>query len=58
MIPHVFSYLAPPVSFGMLSTQEPTHGYFSKFNLFGNQFQVRQPCNRNWRSLLFLRMAT
>lgn len=57
MIPHVFSYLAPPVSFsfGMLSTQEPTHGYFSKFNLFGNQFQVRQPCNRNWRSLFVLK---
>jgi len=57
MIPHVFSYLAPPTafSFGMLSTQEPTHGYFNKFNLFGDNFQVRQPCNRNWRSLFVLK---
>ena len=57
MIPHVFSYLAPATSFsfGMLATQEPTHGYFDKFNLFGDQFQVRQPCNRNWRSLFVLK---
>lgn len=57
MIPHVFSYVAPPTSFsfGMLSTQEPTHAYFNKFNLFGDQFQVRQPCNRNWQSLFVLK---
>jgi len=57
MIPHVFSYLAEPTafSFGMLSTQAPTHGYFHKFNLFGENYQVRQPCNRNWRSLFVLK---
>lgn len=57
MIPHVFSYVAPATSFsfGMLSTQAPTHAYFNKFNLFGENFQVRQPCNRNWRSLFVLK---
>jgi MoaA/NifB/PqqE/SkfB family radical SAM enzyme len=57
MIPHVFSYLAPPTSFsfGMLAAQEPVHAYFNKFNLFGENFQVRQPCNRNWRSLFVLK---